>query len=247
MKSRSHGWRVLFTAVALLLMTGCAANPQFVYKPGAPVAGGTKLPVKVAVLPFKDGTEDFTRRGSIFSEGFTWNLAKTGVSDQISPLTPALWAKSFADDMTASGDFQAVRFIYSPSELTNEEFYIEGTLGKAYYYGHMDRNEFAIGLRAMRKTDNRLAWEKEVRREWKYPMTLHEGCGMNVQCRTDRILAATNKVMQGMFAEARADLVGTLASLSKGQAGEARKGDETSTPQVPESVEQTIDKILKGK
>jgi hypothetical protein len=242
-------------------MAGCSVNSTFVYKPGAPMAGGAKLPVKIAVLPFKDGTENFTRRGSEWNPGtLMFNLGKAGIGGKITALTPELWAKAFADDMAASGAFRAVRFIYSPSELVDEEFYIEGTLEKAYAtVALVEPNKFAIGLRALRRVDNRLVWEKEVTRAWNIQKTLYDGCGrVQNQCRADRYHANTNRVMREMFAEARAGLVSTLASLSGSRAGEgglpviggepARPGtSRPSAPPAPESAEGTIERILKEK
>jgi len=252
--------RLLIAAMVLGLMAGCGVNSTFVYKPGASAAGGAKLPVKIAVLPFKDGTEDFTKRGGLFAkEGYTYNLAKSGIGDLITALTADLWAKAFADDLAASGAFRAVRFIYSPSELVDEEFYVEGTVERANTSSAWDTpNEFALGLRALRRADNRLIWEKEVTRAWKTPKSVNDGCWMGQQCIVDRHHAEINGGMQSIFAEARADFVGTLASLSGSRAGEdglppaaspgeARKDKGTSTPPAPESVEETIEKILKVK
>ncbi|HQT98653.1 MAG TPA: hypothetical protein PK416_12400, partial [Thermodesulfobacteriota bacterium] len=180
--------KLLVVAFALVLMAGCSLNSTFAYKPSAPSAGGAKLPVKIAVLPFKDGTEDFTKRGSTWApESLTYNLAKAGIVGQITALTPELWAKAFADDMAASGAFRAVRFIYSPTEMVDEEFYIEGTLEKAYVAVALDEpNEFALGLRALRRADNRLVWEKEVTRAWNIQRTLYDGCGrVQNQCIVD--------------------------------------------------------------
>jgi len=238
----------MFAAVALLLMAGCAVNTAFVYKPNAVPAGGPKLPVKVAVLPFKDGTEDFTDRGSVFSSGH-YNLAKSGVSGAITALTPEMWAKSFSDDLAASGGFRSVRFIYSPSELVDEDFFVEGTLTKAYAgKARDDLNVFALSLRALTKSDKRLVWEKEVTKEWKIPSGINKGCGMGIQCSVDRYHAQHNKAMQEIFAEARTDLVATLASLSGNRAGEDGLPPAASpTPPAPESVEQTIDRILQEK
>ena len=85
--------------------------------------------MNIAVLPFKDGTEDFTKRGSTWNpEYLVYNLAKAGVYGQITALTPEFWAKASADDMAASGAFRAVRFIYSPTESTDEV--IKRFLGK---------------------------------------------------------------------------------------------------------------------
>ncbi|TRZ97202.1 MAG: hypothetical protein D4R80_07440 [Deltaproteobacteria bacterium] len=208
---------VLLFAI-LALMPGCGVNSMFVYKPSSPSAGDAKLPVKIAVLPFKDGTEDFTKRGSEWNpDTLMFNLVKGGIGGTITALTPDLWAKAFADDMAASGAFRAVRFVYSPSELVDEEFTIQGAVEKAYVVVTLlNLNEFALGLRAVRTADNRVVWEKEVARGWKIPPTVYDGCGrVQNQCRADRLHAELNRVMREMFAEARADLVATLAALSE--------------------------------
>ncbi len=224
MRGRSGRWGVPVAAIALLLMAGCGVNSTFVYKPGAPAAGGRKLPVKVAVLPFKDGTEDFAKRGGVLApETLYYNLAKAGIGGQITALTPDLWAKAFADDMAAAGVFRAARFVYTTSELVDEDLYIEGTVEKATASGAwVNPNEFTLGLRALRRTEKKPVWEKEVSRAWKNtPATLYKGCGsMAVQCMVDRHHADTNRVMREMFAGAWADLVATLAFLSGGRAGE---------------------------
>ena len=259
MRGRTLCWRVSFAVVALLLVAGCSVNSTFVYKPGGPAAGGAKLPMKVAVLPFKDGTEDFTDRGSVFISGGQYNVAKAGIAATMTALTPELWAKSFAEDLAASGVFRSVRFIYGPSELVDEDISIEGTLTKAYVGKTFDNfNEFAVSLRALTRSDKRIVWEKEVTRRWKTPGNTYAGCGMGFQCGVDKFKAEYNKAMQGMFAEARADLVATLAVLSGSQAGggglpvvggePARPGtSRPSAPPAPESTEQTIERILKGK
>ncbi|MDD5762605.1 MAG: hypothetical protein PHP88_08885 [bacterium] len=259
MRGRSRWWGVPVVAVAFVLMAGCGGNSIFVYKPGGPSVGGPKLPVKVAVLPFKDGTESFTKRGSVFApEALYYNLAKSGISGMITALTPDLWAKAFADDMAASGAFRAVRFVYAQSESVDEDLYIEGSVLKATVAAGWDNpNEFALGLRALRKADNRPVWEKEITRVWKLPSTLYDGCRTN-QCSMDRYHADKNMVMREMFAEARADLVSTLASLSGSRAGEdglppaASPGEAVqdkgaSSPPAPESAEGTIERILKAK
>ncbi|MDD5762604.1 MAG: PDZ domain-containing protein [bacterium] len=212
--------RVLIAAMVLVLTAGCSVNSTFVYKPNAPVVGGPKLPVKLAVLPFKDGTENFTDRGSVFSSGH-YNIAKAGISATMTALTPELWAKSFAEELAVSGSFRSARFLYSPSELADEDFFVEGTLTKALIGKTWDDgNEFAVSMKAMARSDKRLVWEKEVTRQWKTPSNLYAGCGMGIQCSVDKFHAEHNKAMQAIFAEARADLVATLAVLSGSQAGE---------------------------
>lgn len=260
MRRWPRGWRFCLAAMVLFLAAGCAVKSNFVYKPGPAAAGAAKLPVKVAVLPFKDGTEDFTKRGSVFApETLTYNLAKSGIGGTITALTPDLWAKSFADELTAAGAFRSVRFVYSPSELVDEDIYIEGTVEKAYASGAWSvPSEYALALRALRRTDKSLLWEKEVTRLWKTSPEINKGCGVGIQCMVDRLHADTNRMMQGMFAEARTDLVRTIGSppgsgtegeglRSVPPAGGEATGPETARPPAPESVEQTIDRILKEK
>jgi len=250
MMGRSRTWGIPVAAMVLAMMTGCAVNSTFVYKPAGPVTGVQKFPVNVAVLPFKDGTEDFKDRGSVFSGG-QYNMAKVGYTTFMTALTPELWAKSFAEDLAVSGSFRSARFLYSPSELADEDFSVEGTVTKAYFGKRFeDGNEFAVSLRALAKSDKRVVWEKEISRAWKITSeTIYEGCGkMSVQCPVDRHHADTNRVMREMFAEARADMVATLGSgPAAASPGEARQEKGTSAPPAQESVEQTIERLLKEK
>jgi hypothetical protein len=260
---------VLIAGMVLLFAAGCVSNANikgnatgtmFVYKPGPAVEGGPKVPVKVAVLPFKDGTEDFTRRGSVFdAESLVFNLAKSGIDGFINAMTPELWAKAFADDMAASGAFRSVRFVYGPSDLQDEAFLVEGTLEKAYAAGGWTRpSEYALRIRAVRRADNRPVWDKEVTKGIMSRKSDFDGCGTNRQCMVERSHAAMNMVMQEMFAVAREDLVRTIGPppgsgteggdfpFSPSAAGEAARPVPSKSP-APESVEDTIERILKGK
>lgn len=240
MIDRLRGLKLLFTMLVLVLMTGCSVNTAFVYKPTGPVTGGQKLPVKIAVLPFKDGTEDFTKRGNeLFSqENLMYNLAKTGISSLITALTPELWAKAFADDLAASGEIRAARFVYSLSELSDEEMYIDGTVEKAYFGGTWDKpTEFVVSFRALRKADNQLLWEKAVARSWKDTPAMYSGCGLGMQCMTDRYHAKINMVMQGILAEARADLMHTLVPLTGNRVGE---GERSPVSPVSETRKENV-------
>lgn len=247
-----------FFGVALLLisLTGCAVNTNvsdnksyttFIYKPGGAVVGGPRFPVKVAVFPFKDGTEDFTKRGSMFDpESLTFNVARSGIFGIISPLTPELWAKAFADEMAASGSFREVRFIYSPTELSDEEFYIEGTLEKAYAAGGFTKpSEYVLSLQAVRRSDNRRAWQKKVTRELLTRKSDFDMCGTKLQCMAERSHEGMNLLMQDMFAEARADFMATQGFVQRGRA--ELDSATTVTPLNPESVDETIESILHGK
>ncbi len=256
MRGRSRRLGVPAVAVVLALMAGCSINSTFVYKPGAPVAGSAKLPVKVAVLPFKDGTEDFTKTGSILSLGTVFNLVKGGMPSTITPLPPELWSKLFAEELTASGAFRVVRFVYTRSEFPEADLWIDGVVRKAYWPNSLEApNRFALSFVARRGGDNEVVWKREVARESNMPADINKGCGMGIQCMVDKIHAELNKQMQALFAEARADLVATLASLPGSVAGggglPAAAGEatrpETSTPPGQESTEQTIERILQGK
>lgn len=208
---------LILVSVLCLAATGCAVNTQFVYRPNAPEQGNTKLPLKVAVLPFKDGTEDFTKRGSWLGTGHV-NLAKVGVAGAIDAITPELWARSFAQEMETSGNFQSVRFIFNPSDLIEEDLLIEGVLKKAYWGTTWDTpNEADLYLQAVSAADNKIIWEKEITREWKTPQNIYSGCGMGIQCMADKLHGHFNGVMQSMFAEAREDLLRTVVASSPGR------------------------------
>ncbi len=235
-------WIGMMMAAAVFALAGCSSGARpFVYKANPPKPGAERFPLKVAVLAFKDGTEDFTRRGSLLNpDGLTHNAARSGW------LPAELWAKTLADDLSASGVFRSVRFLYDRSELRDEDFHIEGTLEKAYVPGvpYEKPTEYAFALRAFRKADKEPFWEKAVARSFLVPRNRYDGCGAKVQCMVDRSEEDLNRVMREMFAEAREDLAKTLAPVSGSGAAkpEGRPADSTG-----ESVERTIDRILKGK
>lgn len=243
--------RCLVAALLLGLLPGCVST-GFVYKPSASVTGLQKLPVKIAVLPLTDGTEDFTRRGSLTDPKIPleYNLAKAGWGSMITALTPELWAKGLADEMAASGSFRGVRFAYGPSELTDEAYCIGGMLGKATISaGNKFPNEFALGLEAVRRADNRKVWSKTVSRKWTPTGINYEGCGGSPQCFVDKYHADINRTMQSLFAEAISDFAATLArepGSLPGEKGMAPDVLSTESLPPPESVDETIEGILKG-
>jgi hypothetical protein len=242
--------RCLFAAVLLLLVAGCSGNSTFVYRPASPVRGGQALPLKLAVLPFADGTGNYTVRGSVLTPGnCTHNLAKGGIGGRITALTPDLWAKAFADDLAASGDWRSVRFAYGMPDLADEDFIVEGTLlsadsGLLHLKGP---NRFALSLTARRKEGGGPVWAKEVAREWEIPDGFFAGCGFPEQCRTDRAHADVTRVMRLLFAEAGTDLARTIGGLPGNRAGEdARAPAASPGPKpAPETVDETIEGILK--
>lgn len=216
MRGRSIGWGVAFVAAVMASSSGCGLNTTFVYKPGGPVAGGPKLPVKVAVLPFKDGTEDFKQTGNILLSPQTeFNLVKGGIPSTVMPLLPELWSKLFADELAASGNFRAARFVYTRSEFPEADLWIDGIVLKAYWLNSIEaRDRFALSFVARRGVDNEVVWERELARESNIPPDINKGCGLGLQCVVDKIHAEINRQMQAIFAQARADLVATLASRS---------------------------------
>jgi hypothetical protein len=247
--------RMFLAAAVLLAISGCSVNDRFVFKPGRPPVAGPKLPMKVAVLPFKDGTEDFTQRGGFLvdQKNLIFNLAKTGYSGFITALPPELWSKAFAEELSASGIFREVRFVYSPSELQDEEIRIEGTVEKAYAFGAFyTPNRFALGLRASWRKDRNPFWEKGVERVWNTDEAAFTRCGISRQCIADESHAEVNRVMRELFTEAGGDLAATLARGSGSMDGEKGMSPgvsppaSTAPPPARESVDGEIERILKG-
>lgn len=242
--------KILLVLLIMLSMCGCATEEYiFVYKPGPAPAALPKLPVRVAVVAFADGTENFTKRGSIFEpESLTFNLAKTGIAMFTGTMSPELWARAFADEVSAAGTFDSVRFIYGSSEMTDETYYVEGTLTKAYAVGGWTRlNEFALSFRAVRKSDGSQVWTKDVARAWKSRKEIYDACGRDMECSRNAANAETNRIMQGMFAEAETDLAATLASLLgvRADVEAPKRSDGAATPASARSVEETIEEILR--
>lgn len=244
--------RILIAVLFLGLTTGCGINSTFVYKPGAPAADRVTLPMKVAVLPFADGTADFTRSGSVLDgDSLAYNLAKAGWGGVITALTPELWAKAFAEELAASRGFRSVRFVYSESELVDEDIRIEGTLVKATLSAAFEQpNEFSITLRALRRTNNQPVWEKNVTKRWINHKSLYDGCGaLSIQCMVERHKADTNRVMLEIFKEAGVDLAKALSPrFGKPPEEDGISPDALPSPQPDaESMDETIEGILKGK
>jgi hypothetical protein len=240
--------RIPVVATVLLLLAGCSANDSFVYKPSAPVAGVRKLPVKLAVLPFRDGTENYTSRKFPLPPPrdytYQYNLAKVGIPSQVTALTPDFWAKGLADDMAASGAFRSVRFIYGQDELVDEDFCIDGTVEKANATADRDRvSEYALVFRAWRRTDKRPIWEKSVTRAPRTTEIQPRG-GFSTQVWVDAAHADTNQSMRSIFAEAATDLMKTLAPLSV--VNELGVDRPLKASPAPDSADKEIERILKG-
>jgi len=196
--------------------------------------------MKAAVVAFEDGTEPFADRGSYVS-GYVFNLAKAGINGlalnagaafSVSPLPPELWAKSFAEDLRASGIFRSVAFVFTLSELSDEDLVVEGLLTKAYF--HTKRNEpdeFALNLRARRAAGGSPVWEGEIRKTSAKPPGV---VGILGDYRIDRVHAYLSGVMQGMFAEARGEIVRAVAAPATTE----------PAPSLGDSPEEVIRRIL---
>lgn len=210
--------RVLILFLSASFLAGCSSG--FVYQRKAdPAQDAPKVPVKVAVVAFEDGTRDFTSEGNIIG-GHVYNLARTdinglslntGAAFSVSSLPAAGWSKSLAEDLAASGAFRSVKFMYATSEVTDEEIVVEGTLTKAYYTTIDDKpDEFALHLKIRRMPDNTVVREGDVGRSAVRPRGLTSGCFTYGGCVIGRIHGYLNGIMQGIFAQVRLDLVRSL-------------------------------------
>src|SRR5512138_3860751 len=139
--------RRLLVTLALAMLAGCAPGTTFVYKPGPPEAGGLKLPVKIAVLPFEDGTGEFkSRRSASDPKRREFNLVQSAIPGTTTALTPELLAKAFADDLAASGGFRSVRFVFSMAEIADEDLLLGGTVEKASYSGPARDRTYGVAI-----------------------------------------------------------------------------------------------------
>jgi hypothetical protein len=232
--------RILVVALALVVAGGCSLHPTFVYSPSAPAQGERRIPVKAAVLPFADGTREYTTDGS--SLGGYVNLAKSGIDHGVDAFTSNRWGKAFADELAASGCFLAVRYVTDISQGADDEVIVAGTVMKADVpiLGGADPVRFAVSLNARIGRDGRTIWEKAVSRDEALGVGYALGCGFNRQCAIDRRHAHHNDLLRGMYLEARQDLVATLAR---------DRGDASERPGRPASAgsaDETIEGILKG-
>jgi len=217
--------RLLILLLSASFLAGCSSGLVYQRKPDA-AQDGPKVPVKVAVVAFRDGTEDFTSRGNIFS-GHVFNLARTDINSlslspvpvfsvsslfTVSSLPAANWSKALVEDMAASGAFRSVKFVFGPSEVTDEDIVVEGALAKAYFTTISDKpDEFVLHLKVRRVSDNTVVREGDVGRSGVRPSGLTTTCFTYGGCVVGRINGYLNGVMQEIFADVRRDLVRTLA------------------------------------
>ena len=207
-------------------------NRPFVYRHNGP-AGVPPLPARVAVLPFENGTGDFVE--VIRDERKLWNLSRASYFEVIEALPPERWAKDFAADLTASGRFASVRFVYSQEELAGEEVVVDGTLVRAYLMG-AGGGEFELALRALATRDGRSLWEARLVRThptWD-PSQLHRWAQGD---------------MAEMFAEAGEGLAKALAARPAAAGASSLTEPTPAKGRAAEGapVDETIRKILEGK
>ncbi len=235
----------LAVAAGLALAAGCSVNTKLVYVPNPPAADAPKLPAKVAVLPFEDGTENFTYRGGLFGKG-QYNLGKAGVAGGMGALPPEFWGKSFADELAASGTFRSSRFVYGRSEVREEDYLVEGTLKKADFASSWEfPNAILASFRATRMSDGKRVWEKESGASWESP-DVSTACAVSMKCSIGKAHEDWNRRMNAVLAEARKDFVAALAALAEGGPG-GSAGPKAAEQPAGEPVDRTIENILKGK
>ncbi len=234
--------RLLILFLSASFLAGCSSGFVYQRKPD-PTRDAPKVPVKVAVVAFQDGTEDFTSRGNIIG-GHLFNLARTdingfslntGAAFSVSSLPAAQWSKSLAEDLDASGAFRSVKFVFGPSEVTDEEIVVEGSLTKANFTTIDDKpDEFLLHLKVHRMPGKAVVREGDAGKSGIRPPGLTSGCFGYGGCVVDRIHGYLNGVMQGIFTDIRRDLVLALAPPP------ARKPDAPGQ----ESPEEVIRRIL---
>ena len=240
--------RLLLLLLSASTLAGCSSGFVYQRKPD-PVQNASKLPVKVAVVAFEDGTRNFTSEGNILS-GHVFNLARTDINSlslspvpvfsvsplfTVSSLPAANWSKALAEDMAASGTFRSVKFVFAPSEATDEEIVVEGALTKAYFTTIGDKpDEFVLHLKVRRMADNTVLREGDVGKIGVRPSGLTTTCLTYGGCVVGRINKYLNGVMQGIFADVRLDLVRALAT------------PPDKKPDIPgqDSPEEVIQRIL---
>ncbi|TRZ97200.1 MAG: hypothetical protein D4R80_07430 [Deltaproteobacteria bacterium] len=241
--------RVLILFLSASFLAGCSSG--FVYQRKAdPAQDGQKGSIKVAVVAFEDGTRNFTSEGNIIS-GHLFNLARTDINSlslspvpvfsvsplfTVSSLPAANWSKSLAEDMAASGAFRSVKFVFGPSEVTDEEIVVEGALTKAYLTTISDKpDEFVLHLKVRRVSDNTIVLEGDVGKTGVRPSGLTTTCFTYGGCVVGRINKYLNGIMQGIFADVQRDLVLALAPPPV---------EKNPVPHGQESPEEVVKRIL---
>ncbi len=212
--------RFLMFLLAAFFLAGCSSGFKYQRKAEPAQEASKQLPVKIAVVAFEDRTRNFTSEGNLFS-GYLFNLARTdingtwllaGAAFSVSSLPAAQWSKALAEEMSSSGAFRTVKFVFSPSEVTEEEIVVEGALTKAYFTTINGKpDEFMLHLKARKAHDNTVAWEGDVGKIGVRPGGLTTTCLGYGGCVVGRITGYLNGIMQGIFVDVRRDLILALA------------------------------------
>jgi hypothetical protein len=201
-------------AIVLTLagLSGCALHP-IVYLPNAPLVQQPEFPLRVAVLPFKDGTKDepFHQKSLsiplvVLNDRQWTNIAKAVASPAYFP--PKAWGKALATELQASGLFKEARF-ETIEPVTNADILIEGTVNESTLLNQTigvifvivtsggGTQDFSFTLRARRPDALQPFWETTVERHLK---------GGNSTVRL-------NAILRGMMAEATQQLKKALETL----------------------------------
>jgi len=227
--------------LAATLAAGCSIDTHFVYKPGPPDAGGVKRPARVAVLPFANATEEFSKRGSIFKpEQLTYNVSRTQWGGVMDALPPEFWAKAFAEDLQASGIFRSARFVYSQAELGDEEYVVDGAVERAYIAAYWwNPSDFAVRLRLSARPGGRVVGEQVFSKTWT-PGDLGRECGASPSCQVQLFHKKVNEAFRDIFAGARAWLAQAVSPASGEGAGAPGAGAGLAEPPAPATGRQAV-------
>lgn len=233
--------RILTGVLAgLTALAGCM--PHIVYKPSSVVSEKQLFPLRVAVQPFKDGTEDppaskkFLIPAIFIRSVDHWNAARS-MGSHPALLPPELWAKSLSTELRHQKLFTDVQYGQAAGEPA-PDIVIEGTLNKAEIENRVimlvifpiyvtGRQDYALSLRALRAGDRKLIWSGKVERSIpKLQSTSGE---------------PTAAVMQSMLVEATQEMVkGLQANPLSGMTT-----SETASGGTSESVEDILKRIAR--
>lgn len=182
--------------------------------------------MKVGVLPFKDGTEDYVKKGKSFPVDLTYNLARTSRADMFPQLEPAIVGKYFADELESSGAFESVEFLLGGEGKEKKDVFVGGTIKIAEFYVRAPILGSKVQLRATfefeasdRRGEN--FWRQTVRRPWIDWSVLHR------QKKSAGEKKVSSYLLRGMYKEALGGLLSALedrggsgARISPGLAGD---------------------------
>jgi hypothetical protein len=222
----------------VIALAGCM--PHVVYTPSSVVSEKPVLNLRIAVQPFKDGTEDPRPRKmfmipAIFMKSTDFFNAARPMGNYAAIVPPELWSKSMAAELRHQGLFTEVQHGQDTGEAP-PDILLEGTLKKAeleqriamvvifpvYIAG---RQDYAFSLRALRAGDRKVLWTGTVERSIPKVMSTSG----------DPFAA----LMQSMLLEAAQNLVKGLQSAS----AELQSAPAASAPATGTSVEDILKSI----